>query len=160
MNNQKRGKGGFLKLRWPVQENGTWQTLEGKAHPFYSTEQYQPEFMIEKRSFSESILLRLNPNFDFRKRLIDGIQFLNQQLTARLSIVEEGAKTCATQNCEPGTDNYENWSTPSRDAWLKDTILQIEKLLDTYAQLPDFSIPWSIRPQKKHVLRSAHVTYR
>ncbi|HVK60095.1 MAG TPA: hypothetical protein VM432_01045 [Bdellovibrionales bacterium] len=119
--------GGFLRFRWPIRtKNGQTTIVAPEQMPHYSLEQYTPEFMNGESSFSIAVLKHLNPDFSFKKWLEGATIDLKKQIEMRRSIVEEGFKICSVQKCSEGTENYENWSTPSRDKRLRNEIFQIQ----------------------------------
>jgi hypothetical protein len=147
INQPKPADGGFLRILWPVQSAQGWKLLAPKLHPHYSTEEYSADFMQGHASFAEAVLLRLNPKLDFRARLADGIIYLEQQIGERDSVISAGVKICtpSPDACAPGTDNYENFSTTSRDQRLLDTFQQLEDLVSALStELDKFSDPWNL----------------
>lgn len=108
-------KGGFLKLRWAQKINGVWSLLPAAQMPNFSNEQYDPKFMTGTTNFSLAVFKRLNPTFDPVLRVKESEKSLTQLVSDRVALVQNGYDFCESRDCRPGTANYENWSTPSRD---------------------------------------------
>lgn len=106
----------FLKMRWPEYKNGRVGLKDPTQMPFYSTEQFAPEFITSPRKeFWQEVFYRLNPHFEFglvAKRSLDQILDLFKQ---RIQIVEDGYRLCSSKPCRPNSADWEAWSTPSRD---------------------------------------------
>lgn len=126
-NNQiSESQGGFMQLRW-LERNlstGKWALRAKEAHPFYSLEQYKPDFMGPSKYFFEAVIKRFNPDFDWAKLVTRAIDELPATLKSRQEIVRKGFDHCVTQgnDCSPGTQAYEDWSTPNRDRKIVDRI--------------------------------------
>ena len=57
------------------------------------------------------------------------------QLEDRVLVVKEGFATCSVNDCTPGTIFYDQWSTPSRDGKVVETLQTIDSVL-TIANQP------------------------
>jgi hypothetical protein len=120
------GKGGLLRMRWPVFSSGGVSLVRGDQMPFFSREQYDPKFLrTPKTSYNHEVYLRLNPNLDFKKVLEEAYISLKMMFSERIQVVEEGFKACPNRSCAPDSQKYDDWSTPSRDARILDLINQI-----------------------------------
>ncbi len=118
---------GFIRFRWPVKDGTGWRLLEAEKMPHYSQEQYAPEFMKGENNFTVAVLKRIFPNFDLRKLLQGGINNLKEAFNRRFDAVVTGHEFCKNNDCAPGTDGWENWSTPSRDKQIRETIRDLTK---------------------------------
>jgi hypothetical protein len=127
---------GFVRFRWP-KSNTSNALVEAKDMPYYSTEQYEPEFMIGADSESEEstdlesnfslvVFKHLNPHFDPTLRIKEGLEEVKEMLSARKEIILEGYQVCQ-KSCAEGSAEYEDWSTPSRDKRIKNLIQDLEK---------------------------------
>ncbi len=128
-----RASGGYLKIVWPRKINDVWSLTPATQMPDYSEEQYSKDFTGAEASFGIALLKRINPDFDVKLRVTEGIQYLKDQIITRQQVVEQGAEFCKRSDCSPGTANYEDWSTPSRDAHLKETFEDLEEFVQVYA---------------------------
>lgn len=126
----REGKGGFLRMRWPVIKNGKWTLLEANKHPMYSQEQYRSGFMRDGEFFSSAIRRNLTKNSNYLNELKDYLSSLNTLLEMRVDVVQKGFEYCKKNDCRPGTNAWEEWSTPSRDKRVVEMIHQIENIID------------------------------
>lgn len=115
---------GFLRMRWPVFVDGYWELTFPEDHPDYSEEQYDQDFTREYGSFAQAIKGRISginriSNSAFRTMLTD----LRKEIEFRASIVQQGSEECAVKNCAPGTEGWQEWSTPVRDHRLMGLII-------------------------------------
>jgi hypothetical protein len=101
--------------------------------PGYSLEQYEPGFVAGARSFSDAVLKRIKPAFDVPARLEEGIAELRSLAHARKEVVERGWAECQEIPCAPGTQGWEDWSTPARDERLGDTLAVVSGFVEEYA---------------------------
>lgn len=125
---------GFIRHRWPVKVSGKWTLVAPKQMPYYSEEQYQPGF-ITHNTYSISVMMKLRPDLNLSDALHGVISSLKTRITERIKLVEEGFKFCSKSNCAPGTAAYEDWSTPSRDARIRETSYQVSQILQIAQQL-------------------------
>ena len=76
---------------------------------------------------------RVFPGMDMERDLREfhqGVAELVRQFQRRIAVVEEGYEVCRRENCAPGTQNWEDWSTPSRDARIREAISQLSSLME------------------------------
>jgi hypothetical protein len=107
---------GLVKFRWPVFQNGAWEYLPVKQHPFYSTEQYTSAFYEGHANFVEAVAKRIDPRaYDPWEKVEKVIATITRYLQERVSIVSEGFKRCRGGGCPEGSDLWEVYSTPGRD---------------------------------------------
>ena len=134
--------GGFMKMRWLTASGKNWKLVEAKNHPYYSLQQYQPAFMTGYDDFYDAVQVRLNSFYNTpqgkTQRLLNNI---NMTLSLRIYLVSEGFKICKETNCQPGDENFEAWSTPSRDSRLLNAIIKMESGLQQYND-PDLNQLW------------------
>jgi hypothetical protein len=145
-NNQQptEEKGGFLRIRWPLKKGQTWELAAPESEPFFSKEQYTKEFLGTNKSFAEAVLLKLNPKFDYRARLREGIQYLKDQIAFRANLVEQGYAYCLHADCREGTTGDENWGTEARDGRLRNLVRQLQTMVwDMSKSIDDFEKDWN-----------------
>lgn len=125
-----RGKGGLLRMRWPVFSPRGVSLLSSNQMPYFSEDQYAKDFLrTSKTSYNTEVYLRLDPNLDFSKVVKKAYESLKTMFQDRVGIVKEGYEICVKSACDPSSSNYDNWSTPSRDARILDLMNQIEALM-------------------------------
>lgn len=124
--------GGFMRHRW-VKLTSTGATLvPGESMPGYSLEQYQPDFFKHGiPDFSAEVAARFQEAFDPVVAAKAIYSNLKGAIKDRVKLVEDGYAVCSKESCDPGTDHYENWGTPSRDARIGNYFEQIQTYLRT-----------------------------
>jgi hypothetical protein len=120
------GRGGFVRFRWPEKSGEKWLLKPAGEMTYYSTEQYTHSFMEGFQSYAEAVAVKLNPHLNFKARLENAINTMIDRFRARATIVEQGEKFCAVEDCSEGTKNYEIWSTPMRDKGLGEMLQSLE----------------------------------
>lgn len=154
--------GGLLKLRWPVRDGQSWSLVPMSEMPGYSLEQYEPDFVGESGNFSVAVAKRLVPDWDPKGAVISYIDLVKTMIDDRLEIVKSGYEACKVISCEPGTDGWENWSTPSRDGRLLQTYGTLSELLASLAWHPDYWDLFSLLEELKNnhlIVNGESITY-
>ncbi len=129
--NPKAGTSGFLKILWPVISGGKYTLNAATSMPDYSLQQYAPDFIRNaETSFGQEVMLRLQPDLNFLQVLKSGLEDLKNSLELRAQVVEDGYRACGNKSCPEGSQVFEDWSTPSRDAQLSALIQQLRSLTD------------------------------
>lgn len=152
----KESDGGFLSMRWTERGPGGWTMRAASAMPGYSKEQYTAAF-IDGRGYDEAILAHLHPDLDYRARIRDGMKTLKEQLTVRIGIVENGHAFCASHDCRPDSQAYDDWSTPSRDKALRELVTRLEELYLRMLRKQDAASK-SIQDEWRKLLREEFAT--
>lgn len=113
---------GFYKIRWAQKTDEGWRLIPAKKIPGYSEMQFHLETRAEDRNLPHFIKIYklLTPNFNFGFAIEQGFQQLVRLLQSRIEIVKNGFEYCQKNDCSPGSDGDENWSTPSRDRRMLD----------------------------------------
>lgn len=111
-------QGGLMQFRWLEKIQGTWVLREKAAMPLYSREQYQDKLCEGTENFSMCIYRRLGMTFNPRSAVTDMVDSLSALARARVIVAREGLNFCAHNACTPGTQGWEDHSTPTRDARL------------------------------------------
>jgi hypothetical protein len=110
---------GFLRVMWPVYENGIWTFMDPEAYPDYSPEQYDPSFMIGSGTFSAAVKSHLTGHVNFdAEEWQKTLKSLQDAFVTRANVVYDGYYACLQTNCEKGTPGWEEYSTPNRDSRL------------------------------------------
>jgi hypothetical protein len=111
--------GGILRHRWTRLTPDSAYLVPSEQMPGYSLEQYQPDFFKHNtHDFSAEVAARLQESADPLLGMRAIFSNLETSLSERKTLVEDGFALCSNQDCSPGTKNYEDWSSPSRDARL------------------------------------------
>lgn len=132
----KKGQNGFLRLLWPKVKNGVYTLEKPENMPGYSLEQYATDFIREKdRPNFLEVLLRLKPNLNFVTLVKTGYENLKDMFKNRVTVVDEGFAKCPKRSCAPDSQLFDDWSTPSRDKHITETIAQLE--IFDYSPLPE-----------------------
>lgn len=140
-NQPLRYQGGLLKMRWPLFYGKSVRLVDENQMPDFSTEQYSTQFLRNKNfAFNQEVYLRLEPNLDWGKVIEEAYLSLQKMFSDRLQIVEDGYRICKQTSCAPGSAEYEDWSTPNRDARILDLVSQIDLIMQTAS----FKIPSTI----------------
>lgn len=118
---QSPANGGLLRFRWPTKTKA-WAMVPKTAMPFYSIEQYDEKLCEDEPRFAFCIIKKLGMAFSpelIVSKLQEGIvDTVNQ----RAGVVQDGFNFCQVNDCSPGTNAWEDWSTPTRDARLLATL--------------------------------------
>ncbi len=109
-----------------VKQEGRWRMQSGNEHPYFSEAQYETDFLVEENSFGLSVIKKIAPEFDPLLIYYDGLALIKDSFEQRAVIVSEGYQFCHKNNCAPGSEHYETWSTPSRDKRLLMTLKELE----------------------------------
>ncbi len=110
---------GLVKFRWPVLQNGRWEYLPPKEHPFYSEEQYHSDFYEGYSDYVEAVARRIDPtDYDPREKVDKIIETMTRYLQDRVLIVAEGFRQCRHGRCPEGSPLWEIHSTPGRDGMI------------------------------------------
>ncbi len=121
---------GLLHFRWPVFSHGRWKYPPEKDQPFYSVEQYSPEFCRPGQLFDEAVARRIDPKtYDPQERVRLIIGSIYRYLQERVPLVKEGYRHCRRSVCSEGTYLWEAYSTPNRDDMIAFEISHLIKLI-------------------------------
>lgn len=157
------GTVGFVRFRWP-KSSGASALVDMKDMPYYSEEQFDPDFMEpvnednpDYKDFSITVFKRLNPNFDPTLRITEGLTEVRQMVDARKDVILEGYAVCQ-KGCPEGSADYENWSTPSRDKRIKELITDLERYQNALYAIPSVMDAWQ-KALPQAILDLDNVTY-
>ena len=88
---------------------------------------------------------------------------LRKEIELRASIVQQGSEECAIKNCAPGTEGWQEWSTPVRDHRLMGLIIgalniaELNKRNDQLMETWDKFINRTIKLKNKKWVRISKV---
>ena len=116
---ESKAGSGLVKFRWPISENGEWKYLPVKEHPFYSEEQYAPDFCKGYADFVEAVAGRIDPRtYAPMEKMVKVMGTITRFLRERVSIVQEGYQQCHHGGCPEASDLWEIHSTHGRDGMI------------------------------------------
>ncbi|AUN99712.1 hypothetical protein DOM21_02230 [Bacteriovorax stolpii] len=127
-----RGTREILAFRWPVVSRNSWTLTPKQNDPRYSTEQFDQGLQGKYYSFIQFVISRVKPNYDPFSLIDTGIIDLVNYTNMRVKIVRDGYEFCRSHNCNPGTQGYEDWSTPNRDSKYVIKFAEIEDLVKAF----------------------------
>jgi hypothetical protein len=120
---------GFVRMRWPLFQNGNVRFVDPTAMPHFSNEQFDANFVSGGRdTFWREVYHRINPRADFDLIAQRVVQQVVDQFKARVPVVDRGYQECSLSPCLPGTQRYDTWSTPSRDRRIGESIAIFDSL--------------------------------
>ncbi len=123
---------GLVKFRWPVVQNGQWEYLPPKEHPFYSEEQYTSTFYEGHADFVDAVAKRIDPTtYDPWEKVDKVIETIVHFLQERVPIVSEGYKHCRRGGCPEGSSLWEIHSTPGRDGMITLLIDHLSQVIES-----------------------------
>jgi hypothetical protein len=129
---------GLVKFRWPVMENGRWQLLPEKQHPFYSKEQYSSLFYEGYADFMDAVGRRIDPTeYDPWEKMLKVLHTTARFVRDRIPIVLEGYKRCRRGGCREGSDLWETYSTPGRDGFIILLMDHLRQLIESNSLDPE-----------------------
>jgi len=129
---ERKAGSGLVKFRWPVLENGEWQYLPVKEHPFYSEEQYSPGFYKETADFVEAVARRIAPGEDPPvEKLTKVMGTTTRLLGERIPIVLEGYDQCNNGGCPDGSETLEIYGTHGRDEMIICLMEHLAKIIES-----------------------------
>jgi len=121
---------GLLRFRWPVFVRGRWQYLPEKQHPYYSLEQYSPNFAAIGESFDQAVARRIDPKqYEPAQRARLMIDALYRYLLDRVPLVRTGYNKCRQKQCRQGSALWEEYSTPGRDGMIDLKVIHLQRLI-------------------------------
>ena len=124
---------GLMRFRWPIPSGNKWKYLPKREHPFYSTEQYGPDFNHTGSFFGEEVAKRIDPTpYEPREKAHLIINSIYEYLLERVPLVQEGNHHCFQRDCPEGSYLWEAYSTPSRDDRIAFKIKHLRKIIKNY----------------------------
>ncbi len=121
---------GLMRFRWPISVGGQWIYIAKQDQPFYSLEQYGPDFNHIGSFFGEEVGRRIDPTpYDPKERVRLIIGSIFEYLKERVVLVQEGYRHCRQKDCTEGSYLWEVYSTPSRDDRLAFEIHHLRKFI-------------------------------
>ncbi len=134
----KASLGGFMRFRWPVKTSSGWKMIAGESMPAYSLEQFKKNLCENQNHFAFCLFEKANLKFSPQTIMTKLTRDLEASLLFRDKTVIEGKNFCNQNDCNPGTDGWENWSTPSRDERLQQLFENSENLATVLKQSGTF----------------------
>ena len=122
----------ILAFRWPVISKKTWILNPRSNDTRYSEEQFDTALESKYYSFIQFVLKRIHPNYDPNSLVTTGISDISNYTNIRIKIVRDGYTYCSSHDCRPGTQAWEDWSTPNRDAKYLVKFNEVEDLVKSF----------------------------
>lgn len=122
----------IMAFRWPVVSRGNWILNPKTNDSRYSEEQFNVQLQPKYYSFIQFVLSRVHPNYDPNSLVTTGINDIVNYTLMRIKIVRDGYAYCRTHDCRPGTQAWEDWSTPNRDAKYLIKFNEVEDLVKAF----------------------------
>jgi hypothetical protein len=114
-------QGGLLRFRWPEYTNNSWTMIPKEKMKHYSLEQYAEKPCSNESGLARCIIANLGMSFKADLMIRKITQGLEESIAQRIDIIRDGQIFCSANNCAPGTQGWEDWSTPSRDKRLAES---------------------------------------
>lgn len=127
------GSGGFLRFRWPEKINGQWILRAGSKMPGYSKEQFSWNDM----NYYNNLQNNLNLWSSLEEQADAMASTVMTSVNARMSTVNEGYYMCSLVPCDPRSELYDNYSTPTRDHNLSAFMASVKGFISSHADRPD-----------------------
>ncbi|MBC7712262.1 MAG: hypothetical protein H7177_02925 [Rhizobacter sp.] len=127
-----RGTREIMAMRWPIVSRGSWVLTEKNKDPRFSEEQFDVQLKGNYYSFIQFVLSRVKPSYNPNSLISTGIDDLVNYTIMRIKIVRDGYEFCRNHDCRPGTQAYEDWSTPNRDAKFLIKFNEVEDLVKSF----------------------------
>lgn len=128
----QRGTREIMAFRWPIVSGNSWILMRKESDPRYSNEQFSTALQAKFPSFIQFVLSRVKENYNPFTLVATGIDDLTNYTNIRIKIVRDGFSYCQNHNCAPGTQAYEDWSTPNRDYKYLLKFSEIEDLVKAF----------------------------
>jgi hypothetical protein len=123
---------GLVKFRWPVCENGEWTYLPVEEHPFYSKEQYAPDFCKGSADFVEAVARRIDPTeYAPTEKMVKVMGTITHYLKERVPVVLAGYEQCRHGGCLEGSEAWEIHSTPGRDGMIVSLMDHLSRIIES-----------------------------
>lgn len=129
--------GGIGKFRQATYQSGRVRLKRAYDHEDYSEEQYHRSILGGHQWFFEAVNQRVLGGFDYNRVYQYVLRSLLTRINQRVSIVQEGYEFCSRNSCNPGSMNWENWSTPGRDQRIVDLFNTMSSISNGTAEVQE-----------------------
>jgi hypothetical protein len=127
-----KGRSGLVKFRWPISKNGDWAYLPVEKHPFYSEEQYAPDFCENSADFVETVGRRIDPtNYAPMEKVVKVMGTILQWVKERVPIVLAGFEQCRNGDCPEASELWETHSTAGRDGIIVSLMDHLSQIIES-----------------------------
>jgi hypothetical protein len=134
----------IMAFRWPVVSRNSWVLKPKESDPRYSQEQFDSGLQGKYYSFVQFVLSRVHPDYDPNSLVTTGVTDIVNYTNIRIKIVRDGYAYCRNHDCRQGTQAWEDWSTPNRDAKYLLKYNEVEDLVRTFDPMyPGLYANWS-----------------
>lgn len=125
----KKDVRGFRAMKWARKnKDGKIYLLPSHKHPNYSEAQFDKTDLSQ--TFDASVYNSLGISYDAKYRYKSLRRYLKAMLLRRIIVVNTGYGVCSSQDCSVGTQNFDNWSTPSRDEKIRETFEKLNQIVE------------------------------
>jgi hypothetical protein len=129
---ESKARSGLVKFRWPVSENGEWKYLPAEEHPFYSEEQYAPDFCNGYGDFVEAVSKRIDPNhYAPAGKMAKVMETATHIVRERVPIVLAGYQQCRNGGCPEASELWEVYNTRGRDGMIVSLMDHLSQIIQT-----------------------------
>ncbi len=123
---------GILKFRWPVSENGGWQYLPAKEHPFYSEEQYRADFCKGRADFIQAVAVKMDPTeYAPMEKVAKITRTITHHLRERVPFVLAGFQECRNGGCPPPSELWQIHTTAGRDEMIISLVDHLSQIIES-----------------------------
>lgn len=138
-----RGVREVMAFRWPIVSRNSWTLNPKTSDSRYSEEQFDSTLQKTYTSFIQFVIGRVHKDYDPNSLVTTGITDLVNYTYIRIKIVRDGYEYCRSHDCRPGTQAYEDWSTPNRDAKFLTKFNEVEDLVKAFDPMyPGLLVNW------------------
>lgn len=116
----------FGNWRWTTYSGGVWKLVAGKNMPGYSNEQFTKRVELGESDFQTWVLDRLGLVDFLEVKVAREIETVKEDLEYRKNSTAMGSLICGQTSCDPKGEDFDNYSTNTRDARLfqaQDTLM-------------------------------------
>ncbi len=123
---------GLVRFCCPVLSGAGWGYLPREKHPFYSLEQYRPDFCMSGELFDEAVARRIAPlAYDPLEKIVRISAAIRRYLEERVPLVLQGYQRCKRSDCSEGSPLWEAYSTPGRDDMIAFQVKHLQKVISS-----------------------------
>ena len=152
-------RSGLVKFRWPILENEEWKYLPVKEHPFYSEEQYSPQFHEGYADFVEAVARRIDPkDYAPMEKVLKVMRTITRFLRERIPIVLAGYQECRNGGCPETSELWEIHNTLGRDGMIISMMDHLSQVIELNRLDPEF-VKWMMETVPIDISKNRSVTF-
>jgi hypothetical protein len=128
---ESRFRGGLVKFRWPISENGEWKYLPVEEHPFYSEEQYTSDFSEGSAGFVEAVAKKIDPtNYPPMQKMERVMGTIARLVKERIPVVLAGYQQCGNGDCPEASELWEVHNSLGRDGMIISLMDHLSQIIE------------------------------